>query len=1192
LDQVLQTAYALHNDELKVYLPRKNLVILELLLDRISNNKGTEWRLSWSVWKLMHLTWQNVDNDTRERLFVNHDFIHILAETFDDIYKKGVVSDELIENIMSVVSTLSTNVVWSRPTADNGAFFLTSLFCMCSSLEQSLTTAFDCFRPIISVCINSGLKTKKLVSKAFIPAFSLCISSENLPGEVRRAIDAVFVSFLNLYAGDDKEVTQLIQQGLNIAPNVGSVVQTVEIIFEMVIGDPKLRSKSAGYFNQFVICVPESTYRLLQVASKRNISFPNKQLEGVVKDRLDSHDWKLFAEIAQLDGDVIFGLSDEIFSKLDDKSLDCVEFCQTLVRLYSRSREFPDFFLRWDRLLRENIIWQTPGILEEVSNGLKSLSSDQFDKLFKTLIENINNLHENSGEEPQKKKRKVEESSNVGMLPLITMVKCLLSGPERLLVTATYENLETLLVLEDETKDPRLWELKYLVLSVDHTLVLRYKEQYYDQFKNLKPSKKDHPDLWFHSSQVGFRIAEVTEVEDGIAADYLKYLRKYKDSPIPDLKRIAARWIVLADAKFTDDELETLCDLYLQYTDAFLQLVSQEVFYDQPRVFKHMTDRLIKELEKTPDDAFTLAKAIGYFPPELFTKQMRQSEEKLVNVLCQLEIEKYEKKPNLQLTEKMLIVRRALSNLLKQPTGLSRLETTFEELEELLERRFTHYSQEMDGLSTEISESVLRYHAQHFKSGNKASEGFIKTTVKRLLKLQQGKIIKPKDDAKVMKYLWVLKLSCIVISELLDLVDFEKEGFQESTIAGSSQILEILSKTMDSSDSVEVALLLNHVTEMAEKIKNHDLTPLFNSASTLFEQSIKGLGYDQKTSSELAKQSFLLLCETAGDNDNGMFITSRFIFLSIYENAEDLFKSYTHFLSKLDAEKLKEIYDAVIVECFSETGELGSEYMETLNALFSVVERDSSLDHEAFTKVISMASEKCSRFGEKSLLSFLQLAKLVLREKSWLVSQYGLELVLSIICKINSTQGPHFSPSSDRINEEIYVEMTLAVSSVLLFHRHRINGRHQLVMQVFKSLLRSLTNKTDLKQDRADWLGQHMGPACSQAYARLLSNLCEPNIQSIRERGGKNNLTSSSAQAKKELAKYVHVLLLSYCRFTLNPRFDKDVTESLRPGFYAVFDVLGPEGQRFTSSLMDPSTRDIFRSIYDDYAKNGKWREE
>lgn len=1168
------------------------MVILELLLDRISNNKGTEWRINQSVWKLIRLTWDSVDNDTKERLFVNNDFIHILAETFDDLYKNGMVSDGLIEDIMLVVGTMSKTVVWSRPTSDNGAYFLTSLFCMCSVLEQLSTIAFDCFRPIISVCINSGLRTKKLVFKTFVPAFSLSVASETLPNEVRGAVDAVFLSLLNFHSGGDKEVAQLLQQGLKSTECANNVVQTVEGIFQMVIDDSKLRSKSTDCFDLLITAVPKSTYRLLQIASKKNIRFPNKQLEGVVRDNLGSLDWKLFAEIAQLDGDVIFGLSNDIFPKLDNKSLDCVEFCQTLVELYSHTRDFPEFFLRWDKLLRENVIWQTPAIMETVTNALKSLSSDQFDKVFKKLIENVNNHGENKAEEPKRKKRKVQESGNTDLLPLITLVKCLISGPERLLVTVNYENLETLLTFADENKDPKLWELKYLVLSVDENLALKYKEQYYEQLKNLKLSKRDHPDLWFYSSQVGFRIAEVTEVDCELAADYLKYLRKHKDSPILDLKRIATRWIVLAGAKFTDDELEALCEMYLQYTDAFLQLVSQDVFYDQPRVFKHMVDMLIKEFEKTPDDAFTLAKAVGYFPPELFTKQMRLSEEKLVNVLCQLEIDKYEKRPSIQLTEKMLIVRKALTRLLKQPTGLSKLETKFEELEELLERRFTHYSLEMDGLSTEISERVLRYHAQHFKSGNKESEEFIKTAIKRLLKLQQTKIIKPKENAKVAKYLWILKLSCIVISELLDLVDFETEGFQESTIAGASHILELFSKTMDDFDSIEVALSLKHVTEMAGNVKNHDLTPLFNSASALFEQSVKGLSNKQKAPGGLAKQAFLLLCETAGEKNDAMFITSRFIFLSIFEEVESLFKSYTRFLAKLDSENLRQLYDAVVFECFSATNGIEYEYVETLNALFSVVERDSSLDHNTFTKIISMTSERCSLFSERSLLSFLQLVRMVLREKTWLISQYGLELLLSMICKINSTQVPHFSTSSEKISEKIYVEMTWVVSSVLLFHRHRTNGRHHLVMQVFKSLLRSLTNKTDLKQDRADWLRPQMGLACSEAYARLLSNLCEPNIQSIRERGGKNNLTSSSAQAKKELSKYIHVLLLSYCQFTLNPRFAKDIAESLRPGFYSVLDVLGPEGQRFASSLMDPSTRDIFRSIYDDYVKNGRWREE
>lgn len=1180
---------------MKVYLPRKDSVILELLFDRIGNN--TRWRTNLSVWQLFQSTWTLVDSETRERLFINNDFIHILEETFSDIRKK--LDFQLVSEISNVVALISETNIWVKPAADNGVNFLTSFLMVCADFSSyDITTVASRFNPIVRVCINSGLKTKKLKSKAFISAFylSVVIREKLPPKELSDTINTIFTLFVSEI--EASEFQQPFEDGLKLAGDASDVESTVAMIFKIICETPNQRSKASVYFKIFVNKIPTVAFDLLQIAVAKNVKFPENELSEMVKENIlvkDSPNWDLLKEINSLDNDVIFKLSDDIFAILDENDEGCVEFSRSVIKSYSQAREFPDFFLRWSyNLLPENPIWwNSQKIIDEISHGLKQISSEQFDKLFKALI-----TPEQTDNEPARKKRKKDDNKKqMAFLPLITMVKSLLSftGTNRL-VSANWENLETLLKLDIELDNPLLWELKYLVLSINKDYVQLYSSSTHCIDQLPKRTKKISSDLWFQLAQVVFRIMEISESEitriDELLKDYLKFLKKSQsdvDVITKHLKRMTYRWPVLIDTKFSAPDLELISEIYTQNAPSLMELTSNSLFYDSPNFFRQILATMIDEMKSINELGYV--RTVENFPPELFTKQLRTSEEKLVNILCNLEVKSYEKSPDNETTEKILVIRKALANLLRRPSGLSQLETDFKELEELLERRFSYKSQEMDQLSNEISESVLRYHAVNLKSGNKVGEKFIKSAVERLKKLQEEKITlrKSTKSSKVFKYTWVLKLSCVLLMELLELVDYESSGFIMSTVSACEHFLDRATSALGESDedsegiAVEIQLLLKQLRDVSGKFKLDSFERVYEKAFKLFEKSI------ERSQLGLATESFLLLCETADPKSSKpLLITSKFIFLFDFVDLETLVTPYCHFLKKLNSnERLENFYN--LLDCFKKPP-IDCGYIEAISALYSVdVNEDlSTLGHETFTRTISLGLEYCSNFDEKSILAFLQLVKIVLREKSWLVSQYALESIITLVCKISSNQG---GPRFVRVKaDEIYVEMTMVLSSVLLFHRHRINGRHHLVMRVFKSLLKCLTNVTP--SSSAPWITHPLGPNSAEAYSRLLSNLNEPPAQSIRERSGKNNLTSSSAQAKKQLSKYVHVLLLSYCRYSLNPRFPKEVNDALRPGFYTVFNVLGPEGQRFVSSLMDQSTRDIFRSLYDDYVKNGKWKAE
>ena len=66
---------------------------------------------------------------------------------------------------------------------------------------------------------------------------------------------------------------------------------------------------------------------------------------------------------------------------------------------------------------------------------------------------------------------------------------------------------------------------------------------------------------------------------------------------------------------------------------------------------------------------------------------------------------------------------------------------------------------------------------------------------------------------------------------------------------------------------------------------------------------------------------------------------------------------------------------------------------------------------------------------------------------------------------------------------------------------------------------------------------------------------------------------------------------MEYARCQLEARIEPEVRTALMPGLYAVFDVMGMESMRTLNAAVDASGRAIFKGLYDDYRRFGKWKE-
>ena len=114
------------------------------------------------------------------------------------------------------------------------------------------------------------------------------------------------------------------------------------------------------------------------------------------------------------------------------------------------------------------------------------------------------------------------------------------------------------------------------------------------------------------------------------------------------------------------------------------------------------------------------------------------------------------------------------------------------------------------------------------------------------------------------------------------------------------------------------------------------------------------------------------------------------------------------------------------------------------------------------------------------------------------------------------------------------------------------------------------------------------------AFANLLTSLCEPTVSSVTTRKsqrGNTGLIDETRKARAYAGQYVQDVLMEFCRAQLNGRLRTEVRKRLMPGLYAVIGVASEDGLRAMNASMDPSTRALWKSLYDDWRRFGVSKE-
>ena len=112
------------------------------------------------------------------------------------------------------------------------------------------------------------------------------------------------------------------------------------------------------------------------------------------------------------------------------------------------------------------------------------------------------------------------------------------------------------------------------------------------------------------------------------------------------------------------------------------------------------------------------------------------------------------------------------------------------------------------------------------------------------------------------------------------------------------------------------------------------------------------------------------------------------------------------------------------------------------------------------------------------------------------------------------------------------------------------------------------------------------------AYARLLSSICDPGVSAVtRSRNrARQELNDETKKARSIAGQHLQYLVMEFCQCQLQGRIEPEVRRALDPGLYAVFDAMSQDVMRTVNSALDAPGRAIFKLVYDDYRRFGRWQ--
>ncbi|KAH9900518.1 Urb2/Npa2 family-domain-containing protein [Xylariomycetidae sp. FL2044] len=233
----------------------------------------------------------------------------------------------------------------------------------------------------------------------------------------------------------------------------------------------------------------------------------------------------------------------------------------------------------------------------------------------------------------------------------------------------------------------------------------------------------------------------------------------------------------------------------------------------------------------------------------------------------------------------------------------------------------------------------------------------------------------------------------------------------------------------------------------------------------------------------------------------------------------------------------------------------------------------------------------------KSLRHFKLLADvlaLLLDKHAGSMTQFNIEKTLSCVVEVCSRRGPDIQDA--KAPGEVYESLYRLVALVIKRHRLRLRGHFPILILALQALLRTLaadphsppTNR-NTPHTYPHWLTSRLGSRHAERFARLLTLICEPSAASVARGARSGELDSATDAAKRAAGQDMFLILEAYIKLQLEAPVPLDIRRPLELGVYSVLDVTSAGARRVLNESLDANGRVLFRQMFADYRKFGKW---
>ncbi|KAF3902009.1 hypothetical protein AA313_de0202743 [Arthrobotrys entomopaga] len=312
--------------------------------------------------------------------------------------------------------------------------------------------------------------------------------------------------------------------------------------------------------------------------------------------------------------------------------------------------------------------------------------------------------------------------------------------------------------------------------------------------------------------------------------------------------------------------------------------------------------------------------------------------------------------------------------------------------------------------------------------------------------------------------------------------------------------------------------------------------------------------------------------------------------------------SFSLAISRLEKTQLSDVYSAVLSLCFPDSNTTPPSYYYILSDVLKIIIGDKDGDPRLDAQISFLLSQICAAApscnSPRKLSTFLDIIKMLLRERSASISQLNLEEILASLALVLSPHGPEFNYSATNTDQFI-LPISSIVAGIMSGQRLRIRSRHGLAIAVLENLLcllflpRPMGRKKTDKEIHPPWLGRlgkwTVSKDAAIAYSRLITMLCDPSTSSVRKNRKSDDLSSATVAARKAVEPHIPGLLRRYITLDISHHLTSEVRTALIPGLYAMFDVMQESTLRSLNMSLDGPGRVLFKSLYEDWNKFGKW---